>query len=107
MVKQAEKIRKRNPLLPVFGLIIAVGLFAVAYILSSQVVIKLPQVRGVIGGNQSLATWAFAFVLWLVFLGVAYFFVALAAGKDPDQKRMPLPTRQKDLPEHLRRKKRR
>ena len=43
MVKKAEKIRKRSPLLPVFGAIIAIGLFAVSYILSSQVVVKMPQ----------------------------------------------------------------
>jgi hypothetical protein len=108
MVKKAEKIRKRSPLLPVFGLIIAVGLFAIAYVLSTEVVVKMPQVRNVVASNLPLARWAFAFAIWLVFLGVAYFVVALAAGKDPDAARdMPLPTRQKDLPEHLRRKKRR
>ena len=107
MVKKAEKTQKRSPLLPVFGLITAVGLFVVAYVLSSQVVVKMPQVKTVVSSNLPLATWAFAFVIWLVFLGLAYFVVAVAAGKDPDVNRMPLPTRQKDLPEHLRRKTRR
>ena len=108
MVKKAEKIRKRSPLLPVFGLIIAVGLFAIAYVLSAEVVVKLPQVRNVVSSNLSLARWAFAFAIWLLFLGAAYFVVALAAGKDPDAGRnVPLPPRQKDLPEELRRKKRR
>ncbi len=108
MVKKAENLRKRSPLLPVFGLIIAVGLFAISYVLSSEVVVKMPQVSRVIGGNGALARWAFAFVIWLVFLGVAYFVVALAAGKDPDSgKNIPLPPRQKDLPPDQRRKTRR
>ncbi len=108
MVKKAETVRKRSPLLPVFGLIIAVGLFAVAFVLSSEFIVKMPQVRNVVRDNLQLAKWAFAFIVWLLFLGVAYFVVALAAGKDPDASReIPLPPRQKDLPPELRRKTRR
>jgi hypothetical protein len=108
MVKKAEKIRKRNPLLPVFGIIVAIGLGAIAYIVSTEVILKMPQVRNVVGSNVVMARWAFTLVVWLVLLGVAYFFVALAAGKDPDVgKHMQLPTKQKDLPQELRRKTRR
>ena len=107
MVKKAEKVRKRNPLLPVFGAIVAVGLGAIAYVVSSQFVIKIPQVRNTIAGNEPLATWAFTFIIWLVFLGLAYFVVAVGAGKDPDTKQPPLPPRQKDLPPEQRRQKRR
>jgi|GraSoiStandDraft_16_1057320.scaffolds.fasta_scaffold1072654_2 hypothetical protein len=108
MVKKAEKIRKRNPLLPIFGMIVAIGLGAIAYIVSSEVILKMPQVRTVVGANTVMAKWAFAFVVWLVLLGVAYFLVAMAAGKDPDAgKHMQLPTKQKDLPQELRRKTRR
>jgi hypothetical protein len=105
MVKKAEVVRKRSPLLPVFGLITAVALFAIAYVLSSEVVVKIRQVRDTIPlQNMPLARWAFAFVIWLVLLGVAYFLVSLLVGKDPETAtNVVLPTKQKDLPKEQRR----
>ncbi len=108
MVKKAEKITKRSPLLPVFGLLIAVGLGAIAYVLSNEFVLKMPQVRAVIGDSVPLARWAFTLIIWLMLLGIAYFLVAVLTGKDPESaQQYKLPTKQKDLPASQRRKTRR
>jgi len=99
MVKKAEVQRKRHPLTPVFGLLLAAGLFAVAYFLSATVVMKLPSVSSAVASDQrTLATIGFAVGIWVLFLAVAFFLVAMLAGKDPnDAKQMPLPPRAKDM----------
>jgi hypothetical protein len=103
MVKQAEKDRKRNPLLPVFGLILAIGLFALAYFLVDPAVKLLNSVRhGAIPwpppqDSATLETLAIAFALWLIFLIIVYTFVAIASGKDPNSaKGLQLPPRTKE-----------
>ena len=100
MVKKAETQRKRGALTPVFGLLLAVGLFAIAYVLSDGVVMHMPAVRATLVDNSTkgTATIAFAVGIWVIFLALGYFVVAILAGKDPeDAKQIPLPTKQKDL----------
>jgi hypothetical protein len=93
MVKQAEKVRKRNPLLPVFGLLLAAGLFLVAYVVAGEVV-KMPQVNM----RNSTAQIAFAFGIWLGLLAISFFLVAVLAGRDPDSARnIQLRPRERDI----------
>jgi hypothetical protein len=98
MVKKAEKIQKKHPLTAVGGLLLAVSLFGVSYILAGFVV-QMPQVLKVIGnGTKTTATIAFAFGIWVVLLATSFFLVAVLAGKDPASaaNQMPLPPRAKD-----------
>ena len=115
MVKQAEKVRKRSPLMPVFGLLLAIGLLFVAFVIAVQVV-RLPQVASTLGelpqlkiGNSRIPlgmfgddthlylTWGqvgFTLVFWFVLAGLSYFLVTVAVGKDPESaKEVPLPPR--------------
>jgi hypothetical protein len=103
MVKKAEKIKKRSPWVPVFGLITAVALGAVAYVIAAYVVIKIPQVKTVISGMERQATIAFSVGIWLALLATAFFLVALIVGKDPEStKDIPLPPKAKDRPKGYR-----
>ncbi len=94
MVKKAEKIRKRHPLTPIAGIILAVALFAVSYLAAGFVVV-MPQVRRVIGNTStSTATILFAIGIWFLLLGIAFFLVSVLVGKDPhDVNSIPLPPR--------------
>jgi hypothetical protein len=97
MVKQAEKERKRNPLLPVFGLLLAAGLFVLAYVIAGEV-IKMPQVKSVVLGMKNTAQLIFGFAIWLGLLAISFFLVAVLVGKDPEStKGIPLPTRERDI----------
>ncbi len=108
MVKQAEKLRKRNPLLPVFGMLLAVGLFGVAFVLVDpamkliQTLLKKTSAPPLIwppmyGENENLQRIAIAFAMWLIFLIIAWTFVAIATGKDPNSpKDIEMPPRTKE-----------
>lgn len=102
MVKVAERRVKRSPLVPVFGLVIALGLAAIA-ILIVTIVIDSGSVQQLLifkdpqAPNRVVAILGLAFVLWLAMLGIAYLLVALLAGKDPDDaRRLELPPREVD-----------
>jgi|SRR5579871_2584768 len=99
MVKKAEVQKKRHPLTPVFGLLLAIGLFAIAYFLSAGPVWSMSAVHNAVGNaNKPVAILGIAFGIWLLFLAVAYFLVAVLAGKDPeDAKQIPLPPKAKDM----------
>ncbi|MCC7447647.1 MAG: hypothetical protein IT324_09535 [Anaerolineae bacterium] len=90
MVKKAEVQRKRSPLLPVFGLILAVALFAIAYGVTDLVILKIPGVYAQVASQLQTARIAFSFGIWLVLMAIVFFLVALLTGKDPD-KAPPLP----------------
>jgi hypothetical protein len=84
-------------LLPVFGLIIAIGLGVAAW-LSSDVLIKaVPQLKSNFEGTGQQATLghvAIAVGLWLAMIAFAFFLVAVLAGKDPEStKGIKLPPR--------------
>lgn len=114
MVKQAEKIRKRNPLLPVFGLIVAIGLFVIAFSLVEPIRVFVAQKYPDSGFAQSLGTpkefqltptfklpslprLGVAFAIWLILLAIAYTLVAVLAGRDPNSaKNIQLPPRTKE-----------
>jgi|SRR5579859_4483810 len=98
MVRQAEKKTKRSPLLPVFGIILVVALGGIAYFLSLNFVLKIPQVRAIADQSYSLALIGSTVFVWLILAGIAYFLVALVVGKDPtDSNQIPLPPRKKDM----------
>ena len=94
-------------ILPVFGLIIAVGLFAMAYGLVDPAV-RLANTllaKAFSGGlpwppprdTATIETLAIAFGLWLVFLIIAYTLVAILSGKDPNSpKDIQMPPRTKE-----------
>ncbi|HRE46150.1 MAG TPA: hypothetical protein PLD47_00360 [Aggregatilineales bacterium] len=89
MVKQAEKQVKKNPLLPIFALILAGGLFFFALLIANGLVQgeigKIAQLMTFKASpNRWTATIGIAFGIWLVFIAIAYFVVAVAAGRDPD-----------------------
>jgi hypothetical protein len=95
MVKKAEVQKKRHPLTPVFGLLLAGGLFAIAYFLSSLLV---PKIASIAFNQRPQATIGLAVGIWVFFLALAFFLVAMLAGKDPDDaKQIPLPPKAKDL----------
>ena len=101
MVKKAEIERKRNPLNPILGLLLAVGLLAIAYIITDQVILKSGNYIGghvlaVIGQASTQYRILFTIAIWVALLAVAYFLVAVMAGKDPnDINQMPLPPKNK------------
>ncbi len=102
MVKQAEKRRTRSPFLPVLGLFLAIVLLAVSFA-AAQMLGQITAVKTVLGGlpyvkifGQSVneGVLMLMFVIWLAFLALAYFLVAVLAGKDPDSaKNIPMPPR--------------
>ncbi len=89
MVKKAEVQRKRSPLLPVFGLILAVALFVIAYGLADLVIMR-PEIYRQVASQLQTARIAFSVGIWLVLMAITFFLVALLVGKDPD-KAPPLP----------------
>ena len=98
MVKKAELDRKRHPLYPVFALLLVVGMLAVAFFITEVVVLKMPQVRSVVGGALLQARIGFTVGIWFVLMAFSFFVVSLLVGKDPnDTKAMPLPPKAKDL----------
>jgi amino acid transporter len=101
MVKQAENVRKRNPLAPIFGLIIGGGLLIAAILIVNTGIMNregqsiLPQVRATInamGKDRQTGIIAVTVAVWLCLMGIAYFIVVLLAGKDPESvKDYPMP----------------
>jgi hypothetical protein len=99
MVKQAEKKVKKNPLTPIFGIIIAVGLGFVCYVIADFLLGRnspIAQLKA-LAFNPSVGTYKalIAGALWFVMIAALFFLSAVAAGKHPDDaiKRMPLPPR--------------
>ena len=109
MVKKAEKDTRRSPLLPVFGLLLAGGLLAAAYVITDQIVLKAGnfvggRVLAVIGQANTTYRIAFTIAIWVAMLAVAYFLVAVLAGKDPnDADAIPLPPKVKKSKTYKRR----
>src|SRR5438876_878745 len=96
MVKIAEKKVKRSPLLPILGMLLAAGLFAIAFGITQAVVIKIPEVKAMLGNPPSMINQlAFTFGIWFALLAVAYFLVAVVVGKGKTINDIPLPPRQK------------
>jgi hypothetical protein len=90
MVKKAEVQRKRSPLLPIFGIILAIALFVIAYGLADLVILKVPSIYSQVASQLQTARIAFSVGIWLVLMAIAFFLVSLFTGKDPD-KAPPLP----------------
>ncbi len=116
MVKKAEKIKKRSPMLPVYGLIIAVVLFVLAMI-AAEPAVKL--LRGVYPGFNPSGQYfsvtqlppdnrlsvkfpngekfGATVAIWLLMLVFSYTIVAIAIGRHPDSaKEIKLPPRKID-----------
>jgi hypothetical protein len=97
MVKIAEKQKKRSPLAAIYGLLLVVGLFGIAYVLTTEVIIKIPAVRPSLGGLDMQAKLLLTFGVWIILLGLAFFVVAILSGKDPESSaQIPLPPKGKD-----------
>jgi len=89
-VKVAEKKRRRNPLLPVLGLLIAISLAVFSYAVEDPF-IKLIQSKFPNAGLSqsptdpfSLTRIGFTFAIWIFLLVVFSMIVAIAGGKSPD-----------------------
>lgn len=101
MVKKAEKDTRRSPLLPIFGLLLAGGLLAVALVVTDQIVLKQGNFIGghvlaVIGQANTTYRIAFTVAIWVALLAISYFLVAVLVGKDPNDKdAIPLPPKVK------------
>lgn len=108
-IVQSEKRRKRSPLLPIYGLIIIICLYIVAYALENPLVALINKFRPgfSLQGNDIQFTPAFvmpssdhllfAVPIWIVFLAFAYFLVAMMTGRDPNNaKDIQLPPRTKE-----------
>lgn len=108
MVRQAERRVKRSPLVPVFGLVIAIGLAAMAILIVTMVidsgsVQQLLIFKDPAAPNRVVAIVGLAFVLWLAMLSIAYLLVALLSGRDPDDARkLELPPRDADRKKYRR-----
>lgn len=108
MVRQAERRVKRSPLVPVFGLVIAIGLAAIAILIVTLVidsgsVQQLLIFKDPAAPNRVVAIVGLAFVLWLAMLSIAYLLVALLSGRDPDDARkLELPPREVDRKKYRR-----
>lgn len=90
MVKQAEKKVKRNPLLPIFAIVLAVGFLVFGVIIANGLITgeigkiqELMKFRS--SPNKNVAIAGIAFAIWLTLMAIMYFVVALLAGKDPNQ----------------------
>jgi hypothetical protein len=101
MVKIADKEHKRSPLASIYGLFLAVGLYAIAFVITSEVLMKkVPQLRdaALSIAKPPIGTIIVSFGVWFVLLAAAFFVVAILVGKDPTAgNQMPLPPKAKDL----------
>ncbi len=116
MVKQADKTKKRSPLVPILGLFLAIGFLVIAFMIAVLVIQNVPQVHNAMaslaplkinnqlipigdapnGGKVYLTMGhvGFTIMFWFVLAALGYFLVTIAAGKDPESaKNIPLPTR--------------
>jgi hypothetical protein len=108
-IKKVEKRRKRSALMPIYGLIIFICLYVVAYALENPLVTLINRVKpgfSLAGPDvQFTPTFVmpstdrllFAVPLWIVFLALAYFLVAMLTGRDPNSgKDLQMPPRTKE-----------
>lgn len=81
-----KKKQRRNPLLPVFGVILALVFAGFAYLLM-PVVRNFLVSKGVAFGGLAPATLdiLIGVVIWLVLFGVAMLFVAMLTGRSADE----------------------
>lgn len=101
-IAREEKKKPRNPLAPIFGLILALGLAALAYFLAQLIIPEVQQLRMVYvietvaaNGTKELfikneGILVVGGLLWLLLLGTAYALVAILAGpskRDLENKR--------------------
>lgn len=86
MVKRAEYKRRNNPLLPIFGAILAIAYGVIAYVLLPYVQRYL-RTQGISFGTLSplVSDLLVGAVLWLAMFGVSMFIVAILTGRDYDE----------------------
>jgi hypothetical protein len=96
-IVQSEKRRKRSALTPIYGLIVVLCLYVVAYALESPVIalinklkpglnfqLKPPDISFSPFTMPSSDHLLFAIPIWIVFLALAYFLVAILSGRSPN-----------------------
>ena len=87
MVKKAEKKRRVNPLLPMFGAVLAVIFAFFAFLLKDPARSFLVSRRVDFGGMPSnTVDLLIAVTIWLVLFGTAMFIVAMMVGRSVDEK---------------------
>lgn len=91
-IKQADKTRKRNPLLPVLGLMIAVTVFIFAYAVEDPFVKLIAKRFPQAGLTQTADPFSatrilITFGIWLVLLTIFSIVVAILGGRQPDDAR--------------------
>jgi type III secretory pathway component EscU len=85
MVKQASKQERKNPLLPIFGLILALTFALVSYLLLPYAQDYLAR-QGILSGFDPLVSKLMVGgVMWFLMFGVAMFIVSLFAGREADE----------------------
>jgi hypothetical protein len=98
MVKQAEVQKKKNPLAPILGLLLAVALAAIAYALVELLLWPIPTVKNAFSGmNITQAKLFLSGAVWFVLLSVTYLLFAMMVGRDPRETGAPPPARARDL----------
>jgi hypothetical protein len=83
---QTQKKKRRNPLLPVFGLVLALIFAGFSYVLM-PIVRNFLVSRGVSLGGVAPATLdiLIGVVIWLVLFGIAMLIVAILTGRSADE----------------------
>ena len=88
-IRQAERVRRRNPLLPVFGILIAITLMIFSYAVEEPFIkliqTKFPQ-AGIAQSADPFSTtrMLFTFGIWLVLIVIFSLVVAILGGRSPD-----------------------
>lgn len=88
-----KKKRRVNPLLPVLGILMAIAVAVIAYILVPYIVDQWPALNRIITSGQNIhVLWPpsreriiFTVVMWAVVFGAFMFVVALMVGRHPDE----------------------
>jgi hypothetical protein len=109
-IVREEKKKPRNPLAPIFGIILALGFGVIAYFLAQLIIPEVQQLRLVYvidRGAEGLyikpeGLLIVGGLLWLALMGIGYALVAIIAGpsrRDLENKRKlpPKTTIQRDL----------
>jgi uncharacterized membrane protein (DUF485 family) len=85
MVKQATKQRKSSPLLPIFGIVLALTFAVISYVFLPTVQSYLSR-QGVLGTMDPLTTkLLIGGVMWALMFGASMFLVSLLVGRDYDE----------------------
>jgi hypothetical protein len=112
MVKEAKKVRKYQRIMPAMGLIIAVTLGILSYLLAPELISFArsdgpsaatvnERLSEMTADELQLLEYAVTVILWLVLFGVSMLIVAIAIGEDPQKEEMILRPRENASPKEV------